>query len=82
MSSYKLWKVTRDTVVLDAGGVGDIIDTRTHTFGGSTQQEVCGVARAHMPVVETQYSARELTDAEYAAHYRGEDDERLSETTH
>lgn len=72
MASHRMWKVTRDTIVHETDGTGNIIHVESTIIGGSNKGEVCEDARRQMPVIEAQYSVRELTDAEYAAYYKGE----------
>lgn len=72
MASHKLYKVTRTVVVHDTDQTGDIIHIADMVVGGCREQEVCEFARVHMPALEAQYEARELTDDEYTAYYAGE----------
>jgi hypothetical protein len=73
MPSFKVWKVTRHTVLRLPSGITEVIRTDTINCGGSLEHEVCEEARHHLPPIEAQYSACELTEAEYAAYYKGEE---------
>lgn len=73
MPSYKLWKVTRQLCLEEGDKIATVIRTDTAVIGGSREQEVCEEARRSMSHIEARYEARQLTDAEYTAHYAGED---------
>ena len=70
MASFKLWKVRR--TIRAEGSRNSIVSVKT--CGGDREHEAIEEAKSEMPYVSIEFAARELTDAEYAEHYKRQND--------